>query len=211
MGELEARDNGGSRAHDPEQQRLGRQPWEKRPSESLKAFTAFALYRDLGYYRTHQKVSDEIGVSMAVIKDWSRDHAWRDRIELYEVERDRRRLEAEMDEQQAARRTEAIAGRTMLRKGLQRLQGDTQNNVFHLDPNELDAADVSRFIAEGVRIQRLALGMPTDFSKGAFSMSLQEVGNLVRELVHGLMPLIPPERHQQAFTIVRTITQSQGN
>lgn len=191
-----------------EQQRLGRQPWEKRPSESLRAFQAFALYRDLGYYRTHKKVSEELEQSIDTIRKWSVNFDWRERVELWEVERDKRRLEAEMNEQEAARRAEAIAGRAMLRKGLQRIQGDPEAGVDPLDINDFDAADVAKFVAEGVRIQRLALGMPTDFAKGALHMSFQEVGALVRELVSGLLPLIPPERHSQAFAVVRQISRS---
>jgi hypothetical protein len=191
-----------------EQQRLGRHPWEKRPSETLKSFSAFAYYRDLGYYRTHRKVADELGCGIDTVKKWSQTHDWRERVDLWEVERDKRRLEAEMTEQESARRAEAIAGRAMLRRGLQRIQGDPEAGIEAIDVNDFDANDVTKFVAEGVRIQRLALGMPTDFAKGALHMSFQEVGSLVRELVSGLLPLIPAERHQQAFAIVRQISRS---
>lgn len=207
MGELEVRPTGPVQG-DP---RAGdRQPWEKRPTETLKAFTAFALYRDLGYFRSAKKVADDVGIAPDVVRKWMQQHDWRERVELFEVERDRRRLEAEMNEQEAARRAEAIAGRAMMRKALQRLQGDEEANIDALDVNDLDASAVAKFISEGVRIQRLALGMPTDFSKGALHMSFQEVGSLVKELVSGLLPLIPPDRHQQAFLIVRTISRSGG-
>lgn len=191
-------------------EKMGRHPWEKRPTESIRQFHGFALYRDLGYYRTHRKVADEIGRDIGTIHRWSSEHDWRERVELWEVERDRRRLEVEMTEQEAARRAEAIAGRAMLRKGLQRIQGDPEAGIAALDINDFNAADVAKFVAEGVRIQRLALGMPTDFAKGALHMSFQEVGSLVRELVTGLLPLIPPERHSQAFAIVRNVSRSSG-
>jgi len=191
-----------------EQARIGRQPWEKRPNETLKAFAAFALYRDIGFNRTGKKVADELGIPLDTVRQWSAANDWRERVELYEVERDRRRMEAELSEQEAARRGEVIAGRAMMRKGLQRIQGDTEAGVDALDVNDFDAADVAKFIAEGVRIQRLGLGMPTDFAKGALHMSFVEVGALVKELVTGLLPLIPPERHQQAFAVVRSISRS---
>lgn len=187
-----------------------RQPWEKRPSETLKAFHAFSLYRDLGFYRTHQKVADALDITVGHISKWAAEHDWGERVELYEVERDRRRLEAEMTAQEQARQAEGIAARALLRKALQRLQGE-EGEVIPLDANELDAGDVAKFITEGVRLQRLALGMPTDFSKGALSMTFQEVQNLVRELVHGLLPLIPAEKHPQAVAIVRGISATSGN
>ena len=186
------------------QERLGRHPWEKRPSETLKAYHAFSLYRDLGFYRTHRKVGEAMGLSTEHISQWASKHQWTDRIELYEVERDRRRLEAEMTAQDQARQAEGVTARAMLRKALQRLQGDDE--TLALDANELDASDVAKFVSEGIRIQRLALGMPTDFSKGALSMTYKEVENLVRELVHGLLPLIPQEKHPQAIAIVRGIS-----
>lgn len=197
-------------AIEAEQVRAGRQPWEKRPSESMRAFTAFALYRDLGYHRTHKKVAEELGVGVDAIHGWSSEHDWRERVELYEVERDKRLLEAEMTEQKAARQAEGIAARAMIRKGLQRVNGDEDAGVIPIDPNEMDSGDVVKFISEGVRLQRMSLGMPTDLSKSALTMSFQEVGQLVRELVQGLLPLIPPERHQQAFTVVRGVT-NRGN
>ena len=187
-----------------------RLPWEKRPSESLRAFHAFSLYRDLGYYRTHQKVADALGMTLSPVAKWAAANDWAERVELYEIERDRRRLEAEMTEQEQARRAEGVAARAMMRKALQRLQGE-EGEVIPLDPNEMDSSDVAKFITEGVRLQRLALGMPTDFSKGALSMSFNEVQNLVRELVHGLLPLIPPEKHPQAVAIVRGISATSNS
>jgi hypothetical protein len=193
-----------------EQARIGRQAWEKRPSETLKSYTAFALYRDLGFNRTGKKVADELGIPADTVRAWSATHDWVERVELYEVERDRRRMEAELSEQEAARRGEVIAGRAMMRKGLQRIQGDDEAHIDALDVNDFDAADVAKFIETGVRIQRMGLGMPTDFAKGALHMSFVEVGALVKELVTGLLPLIPPDRHQQAFSVVRSITRSGG-
>lgn len=198
-----------SDAQPPANPQAGRQPWEKRPNEGMRAFHAFSLYRDLGYYRTHRKVADALGMAEVSIASWSSQHDWVDRVELYEVERDRRRLEAEMSSQEQARQAEGVAARALLRKALQRLQGDEE--VFALDANELDASDVAKFVAEGIRIQRLALGMPTDFSKGALSMTFNEVQNLVRELVHGLLPLIPPEKHPQAIAIVRGVSATGGS
>lgn len=199
-----------SDSNPPAPAQAGRQPWEKRPSEGMRAFHAFSLYRDLGYYRTHRKVAEALGMAEQSIASWSSQHDWVERVELYEVERDRRRLEAEISAQEQARQAEGVASRALLRKALQRLQGD--EDVFALDANELDAGDVAKFISEGIRIQRLALGMPTDFSKGALSMTFNEVQNLVRELVHGLLPLIPPEKHPQAIAIVRGVSaSSNGN
>jgi len=33
---------------------------------------------------------------------------------------------------------------------------------------------------------------------------------LVKELVSGLLPLIPPDKHQQAFVVVRQISRTGG-
>lgn len=62
--------------------------WERRASESPQAFRAFVTYRDGGDERSIQKVSDELGKSMALLCRWSSRHSWVKRAADYDRHND---------------------------------------------------------------------------------------------------------------------------
>jgi hypothetical protein len=65
-----------------------RNPWDKQPGESSKAFAAFAVYRDLGLERSLTRVARQLNKSIQLISRWSLNHDWRSRVEAFEVHAD---------------------------------------------------------------------------------------------------------------------------
>lgn len=72
--------------------------WERRPSESARAYEAFVAYRDSGAQRSLDAVVRQLGKSRTLISRWSAAHEWVARAEAYDAHRElqaRRAREAE--------------------------------------------------------------------------------------------------------------------
>jgi uncharacterized protein YjcR len=184
----------------------GREPWEKQPGESFKAFTAFALYRDLSTTRSLAKVAESLGKSVGLIERWSRRDDWQRRVERYELYRDRLRREENETAQEQANRLHQAAGALMVTAGLNRLRGAPARGdagpVAALDPNQLDAGDVARLIGEGSRLQRLSLGMATDLVRGIMAVPGTDVVRISRLLVEAaVLELEKDEPSADAYLI----------
>jgi len=80
-----------------------RQPWEKRPDETQRAYEVFCIYRDLGPERSLQKAHDaeygEGAGNLRYVEGWSSDYDWPDRAaahDRYLEEQRREEYEKEM-------------------------------------------------------------------------------------------------------------------
>jgi hypothetical protein len=71
-----------------------RQPWEKRPSETPKAFEAFGVYRDLGSGRSLIGAAKVLNKGRTIVGTWSQQHDWVQRAEEYDLWVDSERLKA---------------------------------------------------------------------------------------------------------------------
>jgi hypothetical protein len=58
-------------------------PFERRHDESIKAFTAFTEYLNMGAQRSLEAVARKLGKSKTVIERWSRRHSWVLRIDAH--------------------------------------------------------------------------------------------------------------------------------
>jgi hypothetical protein len=82
-------------------------PWERQSGESFPAFEAYALYRDLGPQRSIRAVAQQLGKRASLIGRWSaRDH-WQSRVRCWELEQDRLKRQAQLDEVDAMGRRHA--------------------------------------------------------------------------------------------------------
>lgn len=161
----------------------GRDEWEKQPFESMKAYHAFALYRDLGPTRSVAKVAGELNKSPSLIARWSRHNLWAIRKDAYDLYRDRTLRQAMEGEQDRARRRQAALGATLQGRVLERLQGNEQRNIQPIDWNEAGVNEIVRAAEVGTRIENLALGMATDAVRGVRDVPGHEVAKLARLLV----------------------------
>lgn len=69
-----------------------REPWEKLPQESQKAFGAFVLYRD-AEKRSFKNVAEKLNCSAQNVFQWSSKYNWRLRSDAWDVEQDRAQRE----------------------------------------------------------------------------------------------------------------------
>ncbi|MFD4482393.1 hypothetical protein ACFVXC_35110 [Streptomyces sp. NPDC058257] len=124
--------------------------WERQGGESVQAFEAFAVYRDLGPGRSVTKVARELDKSRALVGRWSRQFAWVLRATAYDREQDRLFLAEQAQARKEIARRHAKLAQAVQSKAVARLQA--------LDPRELSPSDLLRYIQVAAEIERRAVG-----------------------------------------------------
>lgn len=145
------------------------QPWEKRADETPQQYAAFLCYLLMDQPRSLERachLAREQGIVRARqargIKEWSRTYDWVFRVRAWDAtqaEALRIRLEKErQDELIAANRRHVNISRTLQEVGVRRL------SELLKDQSAISALGVSellRYLLEGIRTERLALGLDT--------------------------------------------------
>jgi hypothetical protein len=127
------------------------EPWERQPGESVKAFAAFAFYRDLGPgERSTARVRQKYGKNKRLIDRWSSAYDWVKRCAAWDSEVDRQAREAAKKEVLKARKNHARMGAEMVAKAARALMA--------LSDGDITAADITRMADIGAKLERLALG-----------------------------------------------------
>lgn len=58
--------------------------WERQPGESVQAFEAFRIYRDLGLKRSNHEVCKQLSKSRQLISRWKAAWNWDERVRAYD-------------------------------------------------------------------------------------------------------------------------------
>jgi hypothetical protein len=124
--------------------------WERQSGESVQAFEAFAVYRDLGPARSVTKAARELGKSRSLLGRWSRQFAWVMRAAAYDREQDRLFLAEQAQARRDIARRHAKLAQAVQSKAVARLQT--------LDPRELSPSELLRYIQVAAEIERRAVG-----------------------------------------------------
>lgn len=125
-------------------------PWERQSGESVQAFEAFAVYRDLGPARSVTKAARELDKSRSLLGRWSRQFAWVMRAAAYDREQDRLFLAEQAQARRDIARRHAKLAQAVQSKAVARLQT--------LDPRELSPSELLRYIQVAAEIERRAVG-----------------------------------------------------
>ena len=124
--------------------------WERQSGESVQAFEAFAVYRDLGPARSVTKVARELDKSRALVGRWSRQFAWVMRATAFDREQDRLFLAEQAQARRDLARRHAKLAQAVQSKAVARLQV--------LDPRELSPSELLRYVQVAAEIERRAVG-----------------------------------------------------
>ena len=125
-------------------------PWERQTGEGPRAWEAFQVYRDMGSDRSLRAAAERLSRSRKTLETLSVDFRWQDRIAAWEAEQDRVSRKAQLDGLRRMRKIHADLGAALLAKaarGLTRIPDD-----------ELKAADISRMVEVGDKLERIARG-----------------------------------------------------
>ena len=130
------------------------EPWERRESESTKAYEAFCTYRDMGRERSLSKVAAKLQKSETLMGRWSGEHKWVDRAAKWDDEQDRIERETAQREQAKAikemRKRHADLGNAMLIKAARALQ--------KIPDDEIKPGDISRMVDVASKLERISRG-----------------------------------------------------
>jgi hypothetical protein len=81
--------------------------WLQLPNESTRAYTAFAIYRDLGNQRSLDAVAEQTKLGKRTVARYSADHNWTGRVRDFDLNQHRRAQEIFDDEIRKEAREEA--------------------------------------------------------------------------------------------------------
>lgn len=173
-----------------------RELWERQPEESEPCWRAFVLYRDLepqdrslteAYRRAD---GDPTWGTPTHYQRWSKEWLWRERVIAYDNYVDTK-MRAALEAQRIRARVEtAQLGRAMRRKAAAALQ-ELQAIIFEtvvvdgvstkVARSALTPAQIAQLADVGVKLERLAVGDPTETSASAIYVGGQIDVNLSDE------------------------------
>lgn len=137
--------------------------WEPLPSESGRAFMAFAAYRDLGPLRTARRAAgqfygaegDPTEAQLKQFKRWSADHAWVDRADAWDLHLDEIARAEQVEEVKAMNRRHAVVAQNMQARVQETIRLMVEDPQAKLTPSE-----AARWFDVAVKVERLARGEP---------------------------------------------------
>lgn len=131
--------------------------WERQDGEGIKPFQAFAIYRDMGTDRSLRDVAKQLGKSLTMIARWSGHWHWVERCKEYDAEIDKKALKARAKSIEEMNKRHADTAMLFQQKLLQRLGT--------VKPEDLNPADMIKWLTEAAKLERLARGEPTEHTK----------------------------------------------
>ncbi|NUK14069.1 hypothetical protein [Streptomyces lunaelactis] len=149
------------------------EPWERQSGESVQAFEAFAVYRDLGPTRSVTKAARQLDKSRSLLGRWSTAYAWVMRVSAYDREQDRVFLAEQHQARRDIARRHAKLAQAFLGKAVARLQS--------LDPRELSPGELLRFFQVAAEIERRAAGEEPAVASAQDGGDGQDLGSLTDE------------------------------
>lgn len=126
-------------------------PWERQPKESSQAFAAFDCYCRMGAERSLSKVSQVLHKSKTLLGRWSSEWEWVKRCQAYDNFLQEQELEQVKKEREQMRKRHAVLGELLQKKAASALKS--------LDPENLEAKDLLKFIIEGAKLETISRGV----------------------------------------------------
>lgn len=126
-------------------------PWEKQPKETDKQFEAFQIFRDMPQStRTRTKVAEQLQKSIQLIYRWSKRNNWKERVQAWDRETDRKERQKRLDEIIKMRAKHADIAVVMLVKGLKALK--------EIPEDEIKVSDAIKMLETGAKLERISRG-----------------------------------------------------
>lgn len=122
-------------------------PWERQKDESEKAYEAFSEYRDMGEKRTYQNVAEKLQKSCTLIRRWSSQWEWRERVRAYDNE-----LEKEVQKKAVADRKAMIERHIGIAMNLQKKALEALSS---LSVKDMSAKDIKEYFKMATDLERL--------------------------------------------------------
>ena len=137
--------------------------WERREKESPQAYGAFSIYRDMGAERSYAKVAQQLCKSKTIVNRWGSIWNWADRVRDWDNE-----IAAKVKEGVEKTATE-MAQRHL--KMASMLQTKAVTALSQMSVDDLTARDIVALMKQGVDMERLNRGEPTEVTEGRNTVS----------------------------------------
>ncbi|WHH58296.1 hypothetical protein [Petroclostridium sp. X23] len=134
-----------------------KEPWERLPDETAKAFEAFAVYRDLGPSRGIREVARRLDKSRTLIGEWSSKYGWVERALSWDAEQDRLNRLEQLEEIKKMKKRHADLATDMLAKAAKGLK--------NLSLKEMTAANITMMIDIAAKLERVSRGEPDSITE----------------------------------------------
>lgn len=121
--------------------------WERQPGESVQAFEAFKLYRDMGLKRSNHAVCEQLSKSRQLISRWKKQWDWDSRVRDYDNE-----LEKEAHKE-AVKNLKDMTSRHI--KISMQLQRKALEALDKMKVEDMSPKDVKEFIKMATDLERL--------------------------------------------------------
>lgn len=139
-----------------------RDPWQRQPGESSKAYLSFVLFRDLGpSARSITQVATQTGKNRTVPQRWATQFRWLERAQLWDDAQRKQTDVVRRDEQDQAIRRHAQASNALMLQAMRVLQEQPKEGMP--DGRQIQQAAIA--LDKAIHHNRLALGLPTDVTR----------------------------------------------
>jgi hypothetical protein len=136
-----------------------RQPWDRRPTESPRAYGYFRRFRDLGPLRQLDVlIEPDNHVTKQTLVKWQRYHDWRDRARAWDDEVHRLEDQHRLESIRTMHDRHQRAGRAALMKGLAALA--------NVEPADIPPYAAARLLELGARLERDTLVVSVEELQG---------------------------------------------
>lgn len=148
--------------------------WEMLPNETDNAFEAFRIYRDLGARRSIRETGKTLGKNLTTLGEWSVKYDWPNRARAYDRWMDQQATRAWADEYRTMVEETNSAGRLLVTKAMQRLDGAGTKAIPH---------DAIRALEVAAKIQNLGMtGIKPDTQSKQDSALQVDAAALIEEM-----------------------------
>lgn len=171
-----------------------REPFDRQPEESDKAFEAFVAYREMGASRTIAVVTKNLGKKVGVCDRWSRELGWGYRASEWDRAEDRHHREASLQAAEDKAREKVMVADLMWETAAealmlwnQKLEEQTQYIQDNPDaplPTPCMSPNHARQLAEaGLKLSQLLQGKPTEIGEQRRQITIDDRRKAIRGII----------------------------
>jgi hypothetical protein len=128
-------------------------PWNLLGTETVKAYQAFEVYRDMGTGRSLERVHHEATTRppLDTLKRWSATHDWQARVRAFDEAAAAKASERALEDAAAVRARQAQHAKAIQLRAMQKIAA--------MDPGDMSMAEATRAWQVGAEAERKALGI----------------------------------------------------
>jgi len=157
-------------------------PWDRRPGEPSRAYSALVLYLQMGPERTYAKMNKLYHYNIDTLYRWNAKYGWRDRIAAYDEYMNREimgRLQSGIAEMCERHIEEARL-----------LQSKAIDKLSNISPDELFPADIAKFLDAAIKIERQSRGAADQPNINITATANSNSGDMLKVLVNVVLDTV---------------------